>query len=98
MGDFILYIPAFCSEHIAGELLLAMCSVSVCVPFPITAPFLEILYACERVHAFIGGDLQVLKTLLEKTEDCHQQSDHTKRCRRTTSERASRETPAIDKS
>ena len=58
----------------------------------------EILYACERVRAFIGGDLQVLKTLLEKIEDCHQKSDHTKRCKRTTSERASRETPAIDKS
>ena len=91
-------MPALCSEHITGELSLAVCSVSVSVPFPMTVPFLEILYAYKRVHAFIGGDLQVSKTLLEKSEDCHQKSDHTKRYSRTTSERASRETPAIDKS
>ena len=31
----------------------------------------------------------MLRTLLEKSEDCHQKSDQTKRCRRTTSEQAS---------
>ena len=86
----MLYLPAFCSEHVTRELLLAVCSVCVSVPFLVIAPCLEILYAYECMRAFVGGDLRVLKTLLEKIEDCHHKSDHTKRCKRTMSERASR--------
>ena len=76
-------------EHVTREFCLLCVCVCVSILYPVTAPCLEILCAYECARVFVGGDLQVLRTLLEKSEDCHQKSDQTRRCKRTTSERAS---------
>ena len=57
-GDLILYLPTFCSEHVAGDCLLP-CSKCVHVILRFPLPVRSVVPVC--LYQSVEGSLQVLR-------------------------------------